>query len=187
MPATAISDSATQWEPPLSPADSLYEIIDGERIELPPMSIYSTFITTNLATTLGTFAKQHQLGRVAIEGLLKMEGVPGRNRRPDFAFVSYERWAKDRPIPSKGNAWEVNPDLAVEVVSPNDMVEELMQKTVEYFTAGARQVWIISPATKWVHIYRSLTEIQVFHEQDELKSEELFPGWSLPAAQLFDV
>jgi Uma2 family endonuclease len=66
----------------------------------------------------------------------------GRNRRPDVAFVPYTRWRKNRPIPSV-NAWDVLPDVCVEEVSPNDLIDELMDKLVEYFRSGVRQVGVV--------------------------------------------
>ena len=42
-----------------------------------------------------------------------------RQRRPDVAFVSYNRWPRQRRVP-RTEAWEVVPNLVVEVVSPTD-------------------------------------------------------------------
>ena len=37
----------------------------------------------------------------------------------DVAFVSYERWSRQRPVPCT-EAWEVVPNLVVEVISPSE-------------------------------------------------------------------
>ena len=123
--------------------DPLYEIIDGERVELPPMSAYAGRVSFRIAATINQFANANQLGEVVHEGLFKLALDRDRNRRPDAAFVSFERWPRDRGMPIAGNAWEVTPDLVVEVVSPSDRVDELKEKIVEYFQAGVRQVWVV--------------------------------------------
>jgi len=50
-----------------------------------------------------------------------------RKRRPDVAFVSYDRWPQQQRVPHT-EAWEVVPNLAVEVVSRTDRADDLMNK-----------------------------------------------------------
>jgi Uma2 family endonuclease len=106
-----------------------YEIIDGRRVELPPMSALATIVASNLNTAIDSFAKHHRLGRAVVECLIKLPPPVNRNRRPDVAFVSFQRWAADRPLPLEENAWEVVPDLAVEVISPTDLRKTCLKKS----------------------------------------------------------
>src|SRR5207249_4836462 len=99
--------------PPCGDED-LYEIIDGQRVGLPPMSIFAVWIASRLIRFLAPYADAHDLGNLVSEGLFHMPPPVNRDRRPDLAFVSYRRWPKNRPVPRLDNAWDVVPDLVVE-------------------------------------------------------------------------
>jgi Uma2 family endonuclease len=164
--------------------EPLYEVVNGERVELPPRSIYASWITARLGYRLGPFADEHALGTVVTEALFILDAERDLRRRPDVAFVSSQRWPLDREIPKKGD-WQVVPELAVEVVSPNDLVQDVWEKMWEYFQMGVRQVWVILPGAEQVYIYTSPTEIRVLSSSDELDGGTLLPGFRLPVASLF--
>lgn len=111
----------------------LYEIIDGLIVEMPPMSAYAMRIANRLANRINQFADPQDLGEAVVEVLFRLPLDKIRNRRPDVAFVSFERWQKTRPMVEGANAWDVVPNLSVEVVSPNDLVEELFGKSTSTF------------------------------------------------------
>ncbi|MBY0527496.1 MAG: Uma2 family endonuclease [Gemmataceae bacterium] len=164
--------------------ECLYEIVNGQRVELPPMSAYASIITSILISKLNSFAELHSLGIAFAEVLLQLRGL-NRNRRPDGAYVSYQRWPKGRPIPEDDNAWDVVPNLAIEVVSPNDPAEDLLEKIEEYFRAGVEQVWVVYPRRRMVHVYDSLTQIRGLTRSDALEGGSVLPGFKLPLASLF--
>ena len=131
MSAATLQEPAVPRVVPAVGADDLYEIIDGQRVGLPPLAIYSVFLAFQLAWRLASFANAKDLGRGVTEGLFHLPAPVNRARRPDIAFVSYDRWPKTRSVPRTDNAWDVVPNLTTEVVSPTDSVEELEQKTAE--------------------------------------------------------
>ena len=108
-----------------------------------------------------------------------------RNRRPDVAFIGYDRWPANLPLPYKGEPAEVVPDLIVEVASPNDKAEELLSKAYEYLEAGARLVWLVYPALKIVHAYESPDSFRRFKVQDELDGGTVLPSFRVPMSSLF--
>jgi Uma2 family endonuclease len=165
--------------------DELYEVIDGQRVRTPPMAAYSVWVASRLSRFLGSFAEE-QLGRVLTEALFHLPAPINRDRRPDVALVSYQRWAKNRPVPRFGNAWDVVPNVATEVVSPTDNVEELEDKIAEYFRAGVELVWVVYPHQSKIHVHRSPTEpIRVLLKNDALDGGTVVPGFRLPLAELF--
>jgi Uma2 family endonuclease len=164
--------------------DELYEIIDGRRVRTSPMGVFAVWTAFRLARFLANFAEEN-LGRAITEALFHLPAPIKRDRRPDVAFVSYERWAKDRPIPPTDNAWDVVPNLAIEVVSPTDSVEELEQKIAEYFRAGVQRVWVVHPTRSKVHVYQSPTQITVLLQNDVLDGGTVVPGFKLALAELF--
>jgi Uma2 family endonuclease len=166
-------------------SDTLFEVIDGKVVELPPMSILATVVANRLTRHIAPHADSQNVGQVGVELLFDLGPLVNRRRRPDFAVVSFARWAEDRPLPEQGNAWPVVPDLAVEVISPTDLAEELQDKLADYFQAGVRLVWVIYPRLRIVHVYESLTRIDCLLHEHELNGGEVLPGFRLPLSKLF--
>src|ERR1019366_4653165 len=134
---------------------------------------------------LGNFVDAKALGRAVAEGLFHMPAPVNRDRRPDVAFVSYQRWPKTRSVPRTDNAWDVVPNLTTEVVSPTDSVYELEQKIVEYFQVGVELVWVVYPSQSKIHVLVAPTQIQVLTATDVLDGGAVLPGFRLPLAELF--
>lgn len=165
--------------------DELYEVIDGQRVRTPPMGLFAVWIASELYRRLGNFAEAQDIGRAIVEALFTLPAPVNRDRRPDVAYVSFVRWAKDRPLPPTENAWYVVPNLATEVVSPTDIIDELEQKIDEYFRAGVELVWVVHPLLKKIHVYQSPTQITVLSRGDVLDGGTVVPGFNLPLMVLF--
>ena len=164
--------------------EALYEVVNGQRVELPPMSIYASWITARLDHRLGPFAETHALGTVVAEALFILDAERDLRRRPDLAFVSSQRWPLDRELPESGD-WTVVPDLAVEVVSPNDLLQDILAKMREYFRLGVSQMWIVLPTERQVYVYTSPNDVRILSSSEELDGGTLLPGLRLPLASLF--
>jgi Uma2 family endonuclease len=186
LETSALASPATMGEPR---DEALYEFVDGRWIETPPMSILAGIVAARLNTYLTHHVEEPSPcpGQVVFEMLfrLPLPRDPGRNRRPDIAFVSAERWPIERPIPLRKDAWDVVPDLAVEVVSPTDIAEDLLGKAKEYFQAGARLVWVVYPIQRCIHVYEAWNRIRVVTEADEVDGGEVLPGFRRTLDRLF--
>jgi Uma2 family endonuclease len=108
-----------------------------------------------------------------------------RKRRPDVAFVSYERWPRQRRVP-RAEAWEVIPNLAVEVVSRSDRGNDIVDKVSEYFGVGVECVWVVFPFHEQVYIYESPSRVRILTRADTLGGEPVLPRFQLPLTALFD-
>ncbi len=117
--------------------DRLFEIVDGRR-RAKSMGAYEVDIMSMIGMYLGHHSLTHQLGRVEVEMLFHFGNPDLPQRRPDVAFVSFQKWPKGRRIPSD-QAWNVVPDLAVEVVSPTNSANEV----------EGRSSSIFGPASGW--------------------------------------
>ena len=160
--------------------DKLYEIVNGEPQEKEMGGAKHGGISSRLLRKLGRHVEAHRLGE--LYGPDTSFRVGENERIPDVAFVAAGR------IPETGEPdgiWPFAPDLAVEVVSPNDLHERLQGKIREYFAAGVKQVWVISPESKTFTLYRSPIQVQVLAEADDLVCEELFPDFRCPLAEIF--
>lgn len=161
-----------------------YEVIDGVRVELSPMSADSQAIGSELVRHIGNHGADRNLGKAYAEMLFKLPLAKDRNRRPDVAFVSFAKWPKYKPIPST-NAWDVLPDLCVEVVSPNDVGDEIETKIGEYFAAGVSLVWVVYPRHEIVYVYDSVARVRRLTRGDTLDGGAVLPDFRLPLAELF--
>jgi Uma2 family endonuclease len=166
------------------PDDGLYEVVDGQIVEKTVVAQQSA-IANIIGHALDSFAKPHRAGRALVEMLFRID--PGKNlqRCPDTAFVSDARWPFRRRVPDVP-VWDMVPDLAVEVVSPSNLAEEVHGKMHEYFEAGVRQVWVVYPKRREIYVYSSPKQIQVFQLGEELDGGDLLPGFRLPLAALFE-
>src|ERR1700679_2126384 len=72
--------------------DSLYEIVRGSRVELPPMSYLSVWIASCLHGLLWPYVKKNKLGMAITEALFIVDVKNDIRRRPDVAFVSAQTW-----------------------------------------------------------------------------------------------
>ncbi len=183
MSAVATLEPSARVAEPVK-EEALYEIVNGQKVELPPMSIYSSWIASRIDRRLGSHAETHGLGAVVVEGLFILDPAKNLRRRPDVAFVSAEKWPLDRPMPETGD-WELIPDLTVEVVSPNDVFQDVLAKMREYFRLGVKQVWIVLPVDREIYVYDSPKNLRILTAVDELDGGTLLPGLRLPVGSLF--
>lgn len=168
-----------------SPDDVLYEVVDGQVVEKPPMGSYSTWVASFLQMTLGAFVVGHRLGNVVTEMLFRIDPARNLQRRPDVAFVSNERWPIAQRVPRE-SPWDVVPDLAIEVNSPSNRGEQLLKEIREYCRAGARRVWVFYPDEALVYVYTSPTQVWILQRSDVLDDEALLPGFQLRLDSLFE-
>jgi len=163
-----------------------YEIIDGNIVEIPPMSDLSNTVSSRLLLAIGTHAVKHKLGEAHMEFLFRMPAPIDRNRRPDVCFVSYERWPANRPITSR-NARDVVPDLCVEVISPSDIHDDDHEKLIEYFDAGVKQVWVIHPRFGDVYVYDSRHRVRGYSADEVIEGSPCLPGLNFKLADVLPV
>lgn len=185
MSALLLEEEATRVDEFEVGDGPLFEIVDGQKVELPEMSMLSNEIARRLNKELILHLANHDTGTAQLEILYDL-GLPRtRNRRPDVSYVSHERWPKNRPFPYRGVARDVVPDLAVEVVSPTDFADDLQIKIDEYFSAGVREVWIVYCINKRVYVYSSPTSIRVVTATDFLEGGDVLPSFRVSVDNLF--
>ena len=172
-------------EAALDANDVLYEVVNGKRVELPPMGVYECRVGTILGGYLEPFVREHQLGRSVIESLFRLTAVDDVQRRPDIAYVSYERWPKSRRIPTT-DAWTVVPNLAVEVISPSNTADEIQAKLQDYFRAGVELVWVVYPRQQQIYVYTSPSKVTILERAGDVDGGSVLPGFKLPVAALFE-
>ncbi len=157
-----------------------YEVVAGQPEEKEMGGARHGGVGMRLGAELWIHVKAHKLG--GVYGPDTTFQIGDNQRLPDVAFVSAAR------IPADGEPegiWPLAPDLAVEIISPNDLSEKVTSKMKEYFAAGVRQVWLISPEHRTVIIHHSPTRTTILSEEDELVNDDVVPGFRCRISDLF--
>jgi Uma2 family endonuclease len=160
-----------------------YELVNGIPVEK-RMGAESGEVTIALAAFLMTHVRQHRLGHVydGQTGFQCFPHDPGLVRKPDISFVAAGRLPGEKS--PKGNV-KLPPDLAIEVVSPNDLYEEVEAKVCEYRAVGVKLIWVVSPGSRTVLVRRPDGTAAVLDEAGELSGEGVIPGFTCKVADLF--
>lgn len=168
-------------------SDARIEVKEGEIVEMSPTGGRHVFIVDNLYRLVYPVVSGGKLGYLFTDNLLYVlsgESDEVRTARaPDVSFIHkadlVPDWDVDRPYPGA-------PTLAVEVMSPDDQFEEVVQKIHEYFGAGTAEVWVVLPRQKAVYRYRrGESQVQTYRETDTLDAAPLFPGLTLALPDVF--
>jgi Uma2 family endonuclease len=161
----------------------LYEVVNGQVVEK-TVSIKSTVAASRLMRRISNYAEQNNLGEAFTEVLVAMPDRFEHNRRPDIVYYSYETCPKGYDFGNE-NAFEIVPDLCVDVISPTDTADSVREKIEEYFEAGIRAVWCMNPNRKIIECYSAPRRLVILGLTDTLRGDPVIPGFELPLAELF--
>lgn len=157
------------------------ELDEGELVMMTFPNLSHSRIAMRLAYSLGPWVEDRGLGEVLVEAAFVLQRRPAILRGPDAAFVRAVRAAA-----ADAEGWmEGSPDLAVEIVSPSERSRSVARKIEEYLRFGSAAVMVIHPREQTVHIHRAGSPTVTLGPADSLEIPELFPGWSMPIAELF--
>jgi Uma2 family endonuclease len=161
------------WEP----EDGFkYEWNDGEIIKFIGMNKTQVFIYEALNQRfiekglwkLGTFISEYDVQLTGIQ-----------MRLPDIAFLSKEQIGL-----TKQGEDQIH-EFVIEVISGNDKANKVEEKTVEYFKAGVKVLWLIYPDNKTVQVYTSLKNAQICYDDDICSASPVLPDFEISVNDIF--
>lgn len=130
------------------------------------------------------YVLQHKAGRVYpgdVTFVLNGERGDLRiTREPDVAFV-----AEANVTPTRGFIYRA-PDLAVEIISPSQDYDELIEKRDEYFQYGTKQVWIVLPNLKQIQVHLPDGSSRTYKIGQVIPGGDLLPGFTLDVSAIFE-
>src|SRR2546428_842720 len=122
-----------------------YELVEGRVIRMSPVGYLHGKTAVQLIFLLQRHLSGRHLGVAFTELGFKLASNPDTVRAPDVAFIRQDR------IPANPRGfWAGPPDLAVEVLSPDDRPSEVQNKVEEYLRRGVPLVVVIDPEDKTV-------------------------------------
>ena len=148
------------------------------------MGARASLIAVNLISLLRPYVRAQRSGFVFDSecGYKAFPHAPKQVRFPDVSFVRRGRLPNDE-LPD-GHIL-IPPDLATEVVSPNDLAEAVEQRLMDYVLVKVSLIWVVYPSARCVRVLRNDGTAAQLTEADELKGEDLLPGFACPVAELF--
>lgn len=173
------------WEMPETPGVR-YELVDGEVVEVPGANPLHGLIVELVLRLIGVRVREVDLGLVFGDGtawLLRRR--PDVVRIPDVSFISWGR-VPEGGVPEEGY-WPLAPDLAVEVVSPNDRADDVHDKVREYLDAGTRMVLVLWPKHRSLSVHEPGLVARELGPEDELDGGDVLPGVRVRVGELFAI
>lgn len=157
------------------------ELVRGELVELMPVGLLHSMLVGRLLAWLIFFLDKHKLGTAGTELGVVLARNPDLVLAPDVYFLSRGRIS--HPISTR--FFEGAPDLAIEVLSPDDRAGKTQEKIREYLQAGTRQVWIVDPDTATVTVHLPGGASQSYSGESEVPGGDVLPGFSFRPSDLF--
>ncbi|NJO77734.1 MAG: Uma2 family endonuclease [Cyanobacteria bacterium RM1_2_2] len=165
--------------------DCLYELFNGELIEVPPESGFNVEIANFLFAIFLPIVGHRRIRGHGLE--LEVRGEP-RNRFPDLTILRQEhiqQLARRNTVRLSMAA----PLLVVEVVSSGELQQnrDYVAKRNQYQDIGIPEYWLIDPAPQTITVLQLQAgvygEVGVFRAADRLLSPQ-FPDLTLTAEQV---
>ena len=162
-------------------AGQLYELINGKVVKMSPTGYLHGSIARRVAAILGAHVDSKQLGDVvgAETGFQLSEKTM---RGADAAFIGNEKLGK---ISNPDKYLPFAPDIAIEVVSPNDTASEIKAKVSMYLKADTPLVWIVYPKEKEIVVHLPDNTSYTLTESDMLDGGDLLPEFSVQVSAFF--
>lgn len=188
--ATEVLMTADEFDRlPQPPEGGKLELVDGEVIQMMTVSPEHGELQVSISTQLDAFARQHRLGKVYVETGFRLGRGRGMTdvRGPDVSFVRAEKLPPRAE--RRSGSFRFAPDLAVEVISPEDLDTDVAKKVEDYLAAGTARVWVVRPDTQTITVHRPAGEAHVYHQADTLGSDDASfdaAGFELNVGGLFD-
>lgn len=154
---------------------ALYELVDGVLVEK-KMSRKSTRVVGKFTMKLGAYLENNPVGEVMPEQSYECFGQDSKRvRRPDVSVILIARYGND---PQWDGHITIRPDLVVEVVSPDDLAEDVEEKVEDYRLAGVPIVWVAYPGARVLHVHLRDGSVTALRPGDTLNADPILPGFS---------
>lgn len=153
---------------------------------MPVRNRFHSLVMGFVALELGTWNRQRPepRGQVLVGDVgVRLRADPLTVVGIDLAYVSAEVMTRQT---NATTLIEGVPTLAVEILSPNDVIEDIREKTDDYLAVGVPLVWIIDPHWRTVTVHRLGARPRLFNTDDELTAEPHLPGFRVQVARFFE-
>lgn len=162
--------------------DYRYELVRGRLIRMSPVAPRHGGVTMTIGALLWQHVKPRKLGRVWNEVGFRLASNPDTVRAPDVSFVRSDRL----PLPEARGFYRGAPDLAVEVLSPDDSPADVREKVSDYLTAGTPVIVVVDPDKREAIVYRPRSAAIRLRTDDAMDLGSVVTGFSVRVGELFE-
>jgi len=165
------------------PNGDWYELIDGVAKEK-SIGAKSERVVVRLASLLDQHCLATGCGMVFGNTGYRncFPNKPRQLRKPDVSFIAAGRLPNNEP---PDGDFTIAPDFIAESVSPGDGYDEVLERVMDFRSAGTLLMWVISPLNKSVQVRRADGTCSEFFAGDSLSGEDVIPGFKCQVAELF--
>jgi Uma2 family endonuclease len=140
----------------------------------------------NLASLLHQWlsAQPKPHGEIHVGGsAIRLHERPDTTRTADVAYISPQmaQWNSDDTFILDGV-----PVLIVEILSPSDKQEDILDKVRDYLDAGVPLVWIAEPVFRTVTVYQPNADPTLFIAKQTITGDPHLPGFKAPVRDIFE-
>lgn len=156
-----------------------HELVDGIVVEVEPPGWDHGVVQVAVGRLLDAHVRERGLGVVTGEVGFVLARDPDMVLAPDVAFVTRER---AEPVAGSPRYFPGPPDLAIEIVSPDDTRPQLRRKALRWLAAGTRAVLVIDAQRATVTAHRPPEEVAAYAGDEPIDLTAVVDGW-IPAAR----
>ena len=165
--------------------DTKFEMTSqGELIVMSPTGSESGRQNGSLFGQIWYWNRQSKLG-VVFDSSTGFTFPNGAKRSPDVSWIEVTRWNELTRKQKRGFA-PIAPDFTLELLSPNDRLQDTQKKMQEYIKCGVKLGWLIYPDETRVEIYRLGKDVEVLDSPSTLSGEDLMPGLVVELDEIFE-
>ncbi len=157
----------------------LFELINGRIVEKVPTETYGE-IAVNIIFALKLYMKTGQPGHLGMEVRHRPLQDDQNDRLPDVS-VSFD---PERPRVDEGAVLRM-PDLAVEVKSPDDTYQDMLDAATYYLQNGCRMVWLVYPKKRLVDVITADGR-EPFTIDETITGGDVLPGFAMSVREIFE-
>jgi Uma2 family endonuclease len=110
--------------------------------------------------------------------------VPGWAPVPDVSYIRKERIKPESR--RRFGKIEIPPDIAIEIVSPEQRVGDLLKKCLRYADVGIPLSLLVDPDDETIYAIRPGQPLRVLQGDDRIDLDDVLPGFDLTVRALFD-
>ena len=179
----SITDFMQQFE------EQPFELINGEIIPVPPSALGPIYIANKLSKLIDRYAAD--IGETLVEATFVLTDSPDwvtGSRIPDMVYLQAKKFASYKAAHPN---WQTEPmrlipDIAVEVMSPNDTFSKTRDKALLYLQDGVPLVWVIDPERRVIYSFTPENQQGIpLTEGDKLTAGSIIPNLEIEIAVLF--
>jgi Uma2 family endonuclease len=169
------------------------EWVNGEVIKLMGASNKHQELVLWLSAILVIFIQKFDLGWIRTAPFNMFLPDMRRGREPDIMFVTKARQHIVQPTNLSAAA-----DLVIEIVSPESLERDTVQKLAEYEAGGVQEYWLIDPenqTAKFYHLAETGHYQEIMANEAGIFASKILPNfwldsnwlWQEPLPQILDV